>query len=762
MIKSSHYNAFIRKDAILALKELQDKFPELILQNTQVILNIYVKGIIDDEEIVREAMEEGWKGFLNITPLCQLAPFVQTVRIYCCSALTHVSAGIRRDALTFIQHTVAFSSELLLMECETSKEEIGRLLENFGDCIDAKTNIQLGVQNTYNKTSKKKPTDALARRGIAVSVLFQLLQAAFTPETNCGKNRIKKRERSVDVMEYRGLLLFPSVSEKTTQAVGQSLIGDPVWEKQVTKLLLPLLEFWLEASATLQEGASGSVSVSQLTHAVQCLSLFAQTCPVIVKTVLRGRVISEMVDSFPMSPVRMELSDYNARNGWVDLNVALGDLALSYASSSSSKQAKKKTTTFPPLLQDFLAHAFQNAVDCPTFRTSANSTSTLERMLALLQRLLFSTSSWEECSEVLGAFDAYHAVCGPNSRSKSLCSHFLSSTLLQLCAAHPGRRLDTTTVVGKTCRQWMITLASDWSECNDDTLSAIRASIDPVRLLLLRFTDDSISGPAADALTAIFACHTSLYTLSLQEQKGIVSILLHIPTLPSPLLKSLSKIVLDPKMSICIREMIMDIVYHWRTRNADASSLLSFFCTVLFQNGESEASLDEEKVITSVCRYLRQNPSYLQAILPLWTQSSLSQNTSSPRSMLALFNVLREIHASSIENSIHSSVLITGVLMQWETVGEPIQRALMNCIRVSPVVLLPVFQTLLTQSISEIQAVSSLLSVLELSSAFRECKAFVNGFSTLLTSCKEVVRPENASALEEVETKFIVVCRCDE
>ena len=60
LVKSTHYNAFHRRDALIGLKELQTNFPTQVIASIGVVLKALLARLVDSEAIVREECLGAW------------------------------------------------------------------------------------------------------------------------------------------------------------------------------------------------------------------------------------------------------------------------------------------------------------------------------------------------------------------------------------------------------------------------------------------------------------------------------------------------------------------------------------------------------------------------------------------------------------------------------------------------------------------------------------------------------------------------------
>ena len=132
LVKSGHYNAYNRKDALLGLKELVANFPQDVVSSIGVVVKALLSRMVDAEQVVRDECIIAWTKLLEISDENALKPFVSVITAYLCSGMTHLQSAIRYDVLKCIDAMVQKFPSLLLFQEE---QQIGRLLSNFQDIL---------------------------------------------------------------------------------------------------------------------------------------------------------------------------------------------------------------------------------------------------------------------------------------------------------------------------------------------------------------------------------------------------------------------------------------------------------------------------------------------------------------------------------------------------------------------------------------------------------------------------------------------------
>lgn len=103
-----HYADKVRKDALIGLGDLFTRHPDEARRHTGAIFEALADRVTDGESPVRKELKTLLQDKLLplLSPLA-LGPFVPLLMAHVCSAMTHLTASIRMDALAFLQMLVA-------------------------------------------------------------------------------------------------------------------------------------------------------------------------------------------------------------------------------------------------------------------------------------------------------------------------------------------------------------------------------------------------------------------------------------------------------------------------------------------------------------------------------------------------------------------------------------------------------------------------------------------------------------------------------
>ncbi|KAL7417489.1 hypothetical protein BDY24DRAFT_375058 [Mrakia frigida] len=102
VVQSKHYNAGIRKDSLIGLKELLTEHPHLRTKELTSIVSIIVKCLPDEDPHVRSTLHIFTSFLLPTLPLATLTPHLPLLLLHTSSALCHIFPEIRIDAVKIL------------------------------------------------------------------------------------------------------------------------------------------------------------------------------------------------------------------------------------------------------------------------------------------------------------------------------------------------------------------------------------------------------------------------------------------------------------------------------------------------------------------------------------------------------------------------------------------------------------------------------------------------------------------------------------
>eukprot|EP00656_Telonema_subtile_P050231 TRINITY_DN6457_c0_g1_i4.p1 TRINITY_DN6457_c0_g1~~TRINITY_DN6457_c0_g1_i4.p1 ORF type:complete len:451 (+),score=148.92 TRINITY_DN6457_c0_g1_i4:3-1355(+) len=98
-----HYNAQMRKDALLGIKELCTSHLDSICLRLREVFEASLKAVADVERVVRQSASTLYRKLLKCVPLGAVLPFLKLLVMYTAQALTHLQLDVRLDALGFLE-----------------------------------------------------------------------------------------------------------------------------------------------------------------------------------------------------------------------------------------------------------------------------------------------------------------------------------------------------------------------------------------------------------------------------------------------------------------------------------------------------------------------------------------------------------------------------------------------------------------------------------------------------------------------------------
>ena len=98
-----HYNLSIRHDALIGLKEILQRYPELITPNLPRLIEQIFSTMVDASALVRQASHALIKTLMHLLSNDLIRPFFQTVVAHMNCGLTHISEKIQLDSLKVLE-----------------------------------------------------------------------------------------------------------------------------------------------------------------------------------------------------------------------------------------------------------------------------------------------------------------------------------------------------------------------------------------------------------------------------------------------------------------------------------------------------------------------------------------------------------------------------------------------------------------------------------------------------------------------------------
>jgi hypothetical protein len=194
-----HYNATVRKDAVLGLRDLLAEYPQLIALNLSAIAQAVVPLILDDERNVRRSLVTWLTSLLPQMNKNSLAPFMPLFMVYITSAMTHLEGPVRHDSLFVLNTLIQYFPDLVAEHYNELLPDYIALLSQYEpvkghanfNTTDMKSKafnkerlqeMQRSNENRSNKTVKTNlndKTNAFKTRILVIQSFYAFLGALF-------------------------------------------------------------------------------------------------------------------------------------------------------------------------------------------------------------------------------------------------------------------------------------------------------------------------------------------------------------------------------------------------------------------------------------------------------------------------------------------------------------------------------------------------------------------------------------------------------
>lgn len=183
-----HYNANVRKDAIVGLRELFEDYPDIVISSLSTTLNNCARMIADDDANVRKSLLTflGW--LLPRVPRDALLPHTSILLLFTTSAQTHIFPEIRIDAIRFVDLFLEFFPDVVVEGWMDGHAGHGpRILEGYLGVLSAGT--------AYGEAGDTGPVQATSTASVILSPASKLVvlrsfssflsQAISSRDLNC-------------------------------------------------------------------------------------------------------------------------------------------------------------------------------------------------------------------------------------------------------------------------------------------------------------------------------------------------------------------------------------------------------------------------------------------------------------------------------------------------------------------------------------------------------------------------------------------------
>lgn len=667
----AHYNPHVRQRALQGLRELaaQPQAAANLLANVAVLLERFLPAFVDEEAVVRDAAVAAWKALLPVlVDGKSLSPFAALVAVYCCSGLTHLQVGVRRDTLRAISALLDVAPALLCVEAGT--ENLGRLIENFKDLIAAAQAQGIKVKNSYNLLnaeasgnakkgkSKKAVSSGLALRFQGLMVLHKLLSAMRSSSASAADLAANVRQtRYCAVQSTRTLLLYAPPRLVTTQtAAGPS--SSLFWQEKSRSLLKPLLDLWLECLENEVVDTLAEDYIEHLHYVVECVELITSSNvnhlvtldpkQSLLKTVFRLQD-ELLLQRFPMFPSAMLADDNDPSMArWYVMNIALSKFACVFLSSPDWIGVPQRAE-LEARVYKFVISTLNKFRESTELRSVSATQPIVSGLLGVLSQLLKSESARcsteDEAMEdtattgangkqaLLESFTRFYSVCSPRSTLFRMCTTFVVSYLtvtkpwpawteildwMQCFAKLLGHLESGYMSLARQCLSIMISvmkqLPSDLAESN-----RMEATMNN----LITFFD--VSTTTEDRKSSRFD------DLTPSDQVEFVALVYHLPSYPVALVRALTGCCKSTRVTSQAKSFMIDILFQ-RREALDIAHLVSF----LMSSALNTTTVDEEaagvgykehlELVHHVCRVFQNM--HLGASLPKILRPALSRQLS--------------------------------------------------------------------------------------------------------------------------------------
>ncbi|KAH9737956.1 Ipi1 N domain-containing protein [Citrus sinensis] len=194
--QTSHHNSKVRRDALMGLKDLFQKYPAELRSHRYAVIEKLRERIGDDDKVVRETLYQLLKTV--VFPGCKednQGPFVSLMVAYIFNAMTHLAVDVRLMAFKFFDLVVQYYPPSFSLYAD-------KVLQNYEDILR---------KNQFYLEDKAKLRSALAGLNMAGQKILHAFELDMPAESSGFSSITKKLKDLVPVLVNCFQDFFPSV-----------------------------------------------------------------------------------------------------------------------------------------------------------------------------------------------------------------------------------------------------------------------------------------------------------------------------------------------------------------------------------------------------------------------------------------------------------------------------------------------------------------------------------------------------------------------
>ncbi|ESR43310.1 hypothetical protein CICLE_v10011038mg [Citrus x clementina] len=403
--QTSHHNSKVRRDALMGLKDLFQKYPAELRSHRYAVIEKLRERIGDDDKVVRETLYQLLKTV--VFPGCKednQGPFVSLMVAYIFNAMTHLAVDVRLMAFKFFDLVVQYYPPSFSLYAD-------KVLQNYEDILR---------KNQFYLEDKAKLRSALAGLVRCLSLLPCNKRKVDSSEENMAGQKILHAFELDMPAESSG---FSSITKKLKDLVPvlvncfqdffPSVHHMPLLDAQSFDCMHSILQSIDLVVGFFGYGIHQGKPASQLSYEGPDEAIWDHT--------ISSLLLKKLFGVFPLNPTN-HLSE-KVDDRFFILNIVITEIFL-----------RCSEWICPPgfLLEKFLQY-IENALLGSTCSDSRSGKAVWEKHILLLlpfipKLVLQVASDWKSC--LLQAFTKIFEGCNPQSSLKLACLSAIEEMLI--------------------------------------------------------------------------------------------------------------------------------------------------------------------------------------------------------------------------------------------------------------------------------------------------------------------------------------------
>jgi len=158
LVHLNHYNVTMRHEALLGIKDLFQKHPQVMHTEINIWISKVLEKIVDTDPAVRHSLHLCLNFALNELTETEVKPFLKVIVAHICCGMTHINESVQLDTLNILEILIDRFTTVIV-------PYIQKILTNFMDLISKQTSRGTKSSQTV-KGSKVKSVSNFVRREV--------------------------------------------------------------------------------------------------------------------------------------------------------------------------------------------------------------------------------------------------------------------------------------------------------------------------------------------------------------------------------------------------------------------------------------------------------------------------------------------------------------------------------------------------------------------------------------------------------------------